>query len=185
MVDLYKTLQVPRNASLAQIKESFRILAMKFHPDLNKGDKSKSEEFVVILSAYNTLSDSKLRAIYDKSIGFNQSSAQKSSNTAWSHSYNGQRTQKASVSPAHFNEKVWRAYHYGEGARRNEAVKNTGDWMSSFQNEHRAYFERKKRREHQPTFSFLDDEEEKTSSGTASNYKSKQEKSSTNDCCIS
>lgn len=64
--DYYKVLDVPRNASEADIKKSYRRLAMKHHPDRNPGDKEAEESFKEAKEAYEILSDAQKRAIYDQ-----------------------------------------------------------------------------------------------------------------------
>jgi len=64
--DYYKILEVDRNATPDEIKKSYRKLAMKFHPDKNKGDKAAEEKFKSISAAYNVLSDEKQKQIYDQ-----------------------------------------------------------------------------------------------------------------------
>lgn len=64
--DYYKTLGVERNASAEDIKKTFRKLAMKYHPDRNKGNKEAEEKFKDINEAYEVLSDPQKRARYDQ-----------------------------------------------------------------------------------------------------------------------
>ena len=64
--DYYKVLDVPRNASEADIKKAYRRLDMKFHPDRNPGDKEAEESFKEAKEAYEVLSDEQKRAIYDQ-----------------------------------------------------------------------------------------------------------------------
>jgi DnaJ family protein A protein 2 len=64
--DYYKILEVDRGASNDEIKKSYRKLAMKYHPDKNKGDKAAEEKFKSISAAYNVLSDEKQKQIYDQ-----------------------------------------------------------------------------------------------------------------------
>lgn len=64
--DYYKVLDVPKNASEADIKKSYRRLAMKFHPDRNPGDKEAEESFKEAKEAYEVLTDAQKRAIYDQ-----------------------------------------------------------------------------------------------------------------------
>jgi curved DNA-binding protein len=63
--DYYKELGVDRNASDADIKKAYRKLAMKYHPDHTKGDKSAEEKFKKISEAYAVLSDKEKRKQYD------------------------------------------------------------------------------------------------------------------------
>ena len=64
--DYYKTLGVPKTATSAEIKKSYRELARKYHPDANKGSTEAEERFKEITEAYNVLSDDKQRKEYDE-----------------------------------------------------------------------------------------------------------------------
>jgi molecular chaperone DnaJ len=64
--DYYKTLGVPKTATAAEIKKSYRELARKYHPDANKGSAEAEERFKEITEAYNVLSDAKQRKEYDE-----------------------------------------------------------------------------------------------------------------------
>ncbi len=65
--DFYKILGVERNASDAEIKKSYRSLAMKHHPDRNKDNPEAAEiKFKEINQAYEVLSDPKKRSAYDQ-----------------------------------------------------------------------------------------------------------------------
>ena len=65
--DFYKLLNIDRNASDAEIKKSYRSLAMKFHPDRNADNPQAAEvKFKQIKEAYEVLSDPKKRSAYDQ-----------------------------------------------------------------------------------------------------------------------
>ena len=64
-LDYYEVLGVSRSASPEDIKKAYRKLAMKFHPDRNPGDKEAEEKFKQSTEAYEVLSDSSKRQIYD------------------------------------------------------------------------------------------------------------------------
>ncbi len=64
--DYYEVLGVAKNASDADIKQAYRKLAMKYHPDKNQGDKAAEEKFKELSEAYEALSDAQKRAIYDQ-----------------------------------------------------------------------------------------------------------------------
>lgn len=72
--DYYKILGVNKTASENVIKKAYRKLAMKYHPDHTKGDKSAEETFKKISEAYAVLSDKEKRKQYDTfgSAGFQQ-----------------------------------------------------------------------------------------------------------------
>ena len=64
--DYYKALGVPKTATAAEIKKSYRELARKWHPDANKGSADAEERFKEITEAYNVVSDEKQRKEYDE-----------------------------------------------------------------------------------------------------------------------
>ncbi len=76
--DYYKTLGVDRKASDGEIKKAYRRLAMKYHPDHTKGDKSAEDKFKRISEAYAVLSDKEKRRQYDQfgAEGFRQQYSQ-------------------------------------------------------------------------------------------------------------
>ena len=70
MGSYYDTLGLNPNASLDEIKNSYRKLAIQFHPDKNDG--VESDKFKKIAAAYAILSDSQQREIYDREIGLDR-----------------------------------------------------------------------------------------------------------------
>jgi hypothetical protein len=65
MNDYYSILGISESASFTEIKNAYRKLSKKFHPDVNQGDKYFEERFKEIQSAYEILSDSNKRIKYD------------------------------------------------------------------------------------------------------------------------
>jgi molecular chaperone DnaJ len=64
--DYYEVLGVARDVSAADIKASYRKLAVKYHPDRNPGDREAEEKFKEASEAYAVLSDAEKRARYDR-----------------------------------------------------------------------------------------------------------------------
>ena len=64
--DYYEVLGVNKSAKKEEIKKSYRKLALKYHPDKNKGDKGAEEKFKEASEAYHVLSDDKRKASYDQ-----------------------------------------------------------------------------------------------------------------------
>ncbi|GAA7950178.1 DnaJ family protein [Helicobacter pylori] len=83
---LYQTLDVSENANQDEIKKSYRRLARKYHPDLNK-TKEAEEKFKEINAAYEILSDEEKRRQYDQ-FGDNMFGGQNFSDFARSRSAN-------------------------------------------------------------------------------------------------
>jgi curved DNA-binding protein len=64
--DYYKTLGVTKAATEKEIKQAFRKLARKLHPDVNPGDKTTEAKFKEVNEAYEVLGDPKSRRKYDE-----------------------------------------------------------------------------------------------------------------------
>src|SRR5262245_3531388 len=64
--DYYQTLGVSKTSSEKEIKQAYRKLARKFHPDVNPGDKSAESRFKEINEAYEVLGDPDKRKKYDE-----------------------------------------------------------------------------------------------------------------------
>ncbi len=63
--DFYEALGVTKDASSDQIKAAYRKLAVKHHPDKNKGDKASEDKFKEASEAYHVLSNSERKQNYD------------------------------------------------------------------------------------------------------------------------
>jgi len=69
MKDYYKILEVKPNASQAEIKKAYRLLAVTYHPDKNNGSKESEERFKEISESYIILGDTAKRNAYDYTKG--------------------------------------------------------------------------------------------------------------------
>lgn len=68
----YDTLEVPRKAKKDEIKNAYKRLAKKYHPDRNLDDPTAEARFKEIQEAHATLRDTWKRALYDQDIQFSQ-----------------------------------------------------------------------------------------------------------------
>ncbi|RXK42649.1 chaperone DnaJ [Tremella mesenterica] len=75
---LYQILGLKKDASDADIKKAYRKLSKKYHPDINP-DEAAHERFIEVSKAYEVLSDTETRTIYDRhgDAGLKQHEAQK------------------------------------------------------------------------------------------------------------
>ncbi len=64
--DYYEVLGVGKSTPQEAIKKAYRKLALKYHPDRNKGDKASEEKFKEASEAYHVLSDKERRQNYDQ-----------------------------------------------------------------------------------------------------------------------
>lgn len=64
-MDYYKILGVTKEADEEQIKQAYRRMAKKYHPDLNPDDPEAEARFKDIVEAYETLGDAEKRKAYD------------------------------------------------------------------------------------------------------------------------
>ena len=64
--DYYDILEIKKNATEKEIKQAYRKLARKYHPDVNPGDSSAETKFKEINKAYEVLSDPEKRKKYNQ-----------------------------------------------------------------------------------------------------------------------
>ena len=67
MRDNYAALEITRDATDGDIKNAFRKLAKRYHPDINRGDPASESRFKEIAAAYEVLADPRSRRDYDHS----------------------------------------------------------------------------------------------------------------------
>lgn len=70
MKDYFKTLGISKSATQAEIKDAYRKLALKYHPDRNQGDKIAEEKFKEVAEAYDVLSKAKQQNQKEFEYGF-------------------------------------------------------------------------------------------------------------------
>jgi DnaJ-class molecular chaperone len=69
----YDNLKVTRNAPPEVIRAAYKTLCQKFHPDRNPGDENAKRTFLLIRTAYETLSDPQKRKLHDAWIATEES----------------------------------------------------------------------------------------------------------------
>jgi DnaJ-class molecular chaperone len=98
--DYYSTLGVAKTATDKEIKQAYRRLARKHHPDVNPGDKSAEAKFKGINEAYEVLGDPAKRKKYDE-LGANWRMYEQAG---------------AAGAPGGFQDGAWQAHFGGPGA---------------------------------------------------------------------
>ncbi|CEL93598.1 unnamed protein product [Vitrella brassicaformis CCMP3155] len=68
--NFYDLLGVKHDATEAEIKKAYKVLAKKWHPDKNAGDEDAHDRFIELQKAYETLSDPAERKAYDDKLSF-------------------------------------------------------------------------------------------------------------------
>ena len=136
-------MNIPRSANIAEIKASYRRLALQFHPDTSsETNRSIAEEnFKKISIAYQTLSDFTKKNQYDKSIGnyydFNKDNL---------NNYHTRVSVKArsnkTIESHHYDVKKWNAWHYGDDAVILSSIKYKNNNIDP-NNKHQNFFHRK------------------------------------------
>jgi len=99
--DYYEILGVPRSASDAEVKKSFRKLAREFHPDVAKDKKRAEEKFKEVNEAYEVLGDPAKRKKYDELGADWKSGAEFRPPPGWEQSFGGGRGARG-AGPGHF-----------------------------------------------------------------------------------
>lgn len=67
-MEYYKILGIPQQADENQIKQAYRKLAKKYHPDLNPDNPDAEAKFKDVVEAYETLGDPEKRRKYDETF---------------------------------------------------------------------------------------------------------------------
>lgn len=86
--DYYKILGIDKKASEAEIKKAYRVLAVKYHPDKNPGNKDAEEKFKLANEANEVLSNREKRKKYDE-LGENWQQHEQSNNYARGSPFDG------------------------------------------------------------------------------------------------
>ncbi|MEM8780257.1 MAG: DnaJ domain-containing protein [Cyanobacteria bacterium P01_G01_bin.49] len=94
----YHILEVTQNASQAEIKQAYRRLAKRFHPD-SKSEIANHDQIVRINAAYEVLGDPQRRRTYDQQLVPNYPSVKRQQRTAYAQ-YHYQRRRNADASSA-------------------------------------------------------------------------------------
>jgi DnaJ-class molecular chaperone len=109
----YEVLGVSNTASQADIRKSFRYLALKYHPDKNKNSEESKRKFMQIVEAYETLSDEQARNNYDvAATNSNNNNYQRDyySSYVYNHNTTRQWTPSADFGTVYSYEEIKRKY---------------------------------------------------------------------------
>jgi len=157
--DLYRLLQLPRSATVEQIKVSFRRLAKEYHPDTTQElDRAAAESrFKSVVSAYQVLSNALTKADYDHSIGNWPIRGEYAGGSAARPSMKDHTRDTRIRSPATgvsvsrdlFDVDAWNAHYYGAAPKREST--HSSPFVNYNRNEpeskHQRYYRRRNERE--------------------------------------
>jgi curved DNA-binding protein CbpA len=123
----YQILRVPNTATLAEIKASYRKLALRLHPDLHKNDVHKTREFMLVSEAYSILSDTEKKNDYDFSVGNRFNHHKGAGHRRKAPPPNYRKVYVSQEPPASWKGRTWNHelhyyMHYGTGMR-DEAIR--------------------------------------------------------------
>jgi DnaJ-class molecular chaperone len=96
----YDILGIEKTATQAEIKRSFRTLALRYHPDKNKNSEESKKRFMQIIEAYEVLSDETSRKTYDNNSHYR----------AYGSLHNGQWIPSADFDHIYSYEEIKRKY---------------------------------------------------------------------------
>lgn len=106
--DYYTVLGLERGASQEDVKKSFRILALKYHPDKNKNSEESRQKFMKIVEAYEVLSDEQKRKKYDTGGGLSAGPAQRWTPSAdFAHVYSYEEIKRQYRQAANIRGGMW------------------------------------------------------------------------------
>ncbi|MBO5153737.1 MAG: J domain-containing protein [Eubacterium sp.] len=110
--DYYECLGVTKNADEKEIKRAYRKLAKKYHPDTNPGDQQAEQRFKEVTEAYNVLSDTEKRKLYDR---FGMAAFDGSMGDPFGGDPSGGADGSGGYSGGFGNGGQYREYHYSTG----------------------------------------------------------------------
>lgn len=97
MKNYYDQLGIEHNASMEEIKQAYRRLAKKYHPDVNHGNPNAEVQFKKVKEAYETLYSTELREKYDARLGLSKQRFKKTTNQSNDAGVNSQGFNPANV----------------------------------------------------------------------------------------
>lgn len=105
--DLYKILNVNFDATLDEIKQSYRVLVRQYHPDV-AGENADSSKFKEIQEAYEVLTDENSRKKYDVLHGFYREKIRKQENTERKNKYDEyiKKARRNANTPENFSKSI-------------------------------------------------------------------------------
>jgi DnaJ-class molecular chaperone len=106
----YDVLGVSNSASQADIRKSFRYLALKYHPDKNKNSEESKQKFMQIVEAYETLSDEHARKNYDIATINNNNNYRRAYYGSYAYNTTPQWTPSADFNTVYSYEEIKRKY---------------------------------------------------------------------------
>ncbi|CAD5327824.1 unnamed protein product [Arabidopsis thaliana] len=113
-LSFYDLLGVTESVTLPEIKQAYKQLARKYHPDVSPPDRVEeyTDRFIRVQEAYETLSDPRRRVLYDRDLSM-----------GFSFSFSGRRRNR-------YDQAKWQTQLSGLRRRSNQKDNNTMSWAA-------------------------------------------------------
>ncbi|OCB76128.1 DnaJ C-terminal domain-containing protein [Flavobacterium crassostreae] len=122
-IDYYKTLEIDKKATEAEIKKAYRKMARKYHPDLNPNDKEAEAKFKQANEAHEVLSNPEKRKKYDQyGQNWEQPQQQGSRQQQQNHRQQNQNNGSDAQDYSEFFESMFGNTSFGGSARNNRGT---------------------------------------------------------------
>ncbi|XP_050522866.1 dnaJ homolog subfamily C member 30, mitochondrial-like [Daktulosphaira vitifoliae] len=114
----YEALELSKNATIKEIKDAYYRLSMIYHPDKNKGCENAAQKFRDITAAYEVLSNTRQRKLYDLGTSKEFNKEHSYTQRPFDQTQSSNQVEKTKISYTSYNFDVWARSHYSKTIQR-------------------------------------------------------------------